>query len=50
MVKSGKYWRWPLKVDKVYYRPEHVLRKIVSPVPVNGSRLQFEFVDVGLGH
>lgn len=48
MVKSGKYWKWPMKVDKVYYRPEHVLRKIVSPV--NGSRLQFEFVDVGLGH
>ena len=31
MVKTGNYWKWPIKEDKIMYKTEHVLRQIKPP-------------------
>ena len=42
--KSGKYWKWPNPNDKIFYRPENIIRRITPPKVV-GSRGQFVFMD-----
>lgn len=42
MVPAGKNWKWPNKADKIFYRPDSILRKLPAPSPV-GSRMQFQF-------
>ena len=31
MVKTGNYWKWPIKEDKIMYKAEDVLRQIKPP-------------------
>ena len=44
MHKSGKYWKWPNPDDKIFYRPENIIRRIAPPKVV-GSHGQFVFMD-----
>ncbi|XP_071839631.1 uncharacterized protein [Apostichopus japonicus] len=41
-------WKWPLTVDKIFYQPENIIKKIVppeAPCAVHG-RLQFTFKEL----
>ena len=42
MNKSGKFWRWPQKEDKIFYTSNNIVKGI-EPTQVAGSRGQFEF-------
>lgn len=42
MVRAGKYWKWPLQVDEVFYPQERVIRKLNAPDVVN-ARGHFKF-------
>ena len=35
MVKAGKYWKWPLREDKIYYEKQNVRKKLTAPKVVS---------------
>ena len=45
MHRSGKHWKWPNPVDKIFYRREDILQTITPPKVV-GNRGQFTFDEV----
>ncbi|KAK6171642.1 hypothetical protein SNE40_018088 [Patella caerulea] len=49
MHRAGQYFKWPLTVDKIFYKPTSILKKITGPpVLVNvtsGSGILSEFPD-----
>ena len=47
MNKSGKFWRWPQKEDKIFYTSNNII-KCIEPPQVAGLRSQFEFYQIWL--
>ena len=45
MVREGKYYKWPLKEDKLIYSSQDIVRKILPPTVVN-NRGHFRFEDL----
>ena len=45
MHRSGKHWKWPNPVDKIFYRREDILQTITPPKVVR-NRGQFTFDEV----
>ena len=44
MHKSGRYWKLPETVDKIFYEPNNIVHTIAPPKVV-GNRGQFIFTD-----
>ena len=44
MHKAGRYFKWPEKVDSIYYLPQNIEKRIQPPVVV-GHRGQFSFIE-----
>ena len=42
MNKTGKFWRWPQKEEKIFYTSNNIVKHI-EPAQVAGLRGQFEF-------
>ena len=42
MHKSGKFWKWPQREDKIFYNQKSVI-KVLRPPQVAGCRGQFTF-------
>ena len=42
MNKSGKFWRWPQKEEKIFHTSNNIV-KYIEPPPVAASCGQFEF-------
>lgn len=45
MVRDGKHYKWPVKVDKLVYSSQDILQKILPPIIVN-NRGHFKFEDL----
>jgi len=44
MVKSGGYWKWPAKEDKIFYTKDTIKKRLEVPIPVNRRGL-YKFPD-----
>lgn len=43
MIPTGKYWKWPEKVDKIFYPKNSIIEKLSPPIVVNSRGPQFSF-------
>ena len=42
MEPAGKFWKWPVKADNIFYTRDNVLQHIDPPEPA-GTRGQYRF-------
>jgi len=48
MVPSGSGFKWPVKVNCIFYKMENVIKKLQAPAPhfTTSSRGTFVFADI----